>query len=158
MMALGQKSDYKVAMSHKKVFDAEQAKAVLGLATSKMGAYKEVAELLATNRYTDVELMKYFQTVFAGNNKKRTGFESKIADFEKYATRNANRAYEITETQPGAYINPGSWWNAFNAVTFMTDHELGRSDDSRLTSAWYGMNRLKKIKALEGAVELAQAA
>jgi hypothetical protein len=44
-----------------------------------------------------------------------------------------------------------------NAVTFATDHLLGRSDDTRLASAWYGVNRQKKINALNLAVEYAEA-
>jgi hypothetical protein len=40
----------------------------------------------------------------------------------------------------------------------MTDHKLGRSRDSRLTSAWYGLNRAKKEKALELAVKYAEMA
>jgi hypothetical protein len=40
----------------------------------------------------------------------------------------------------------------------MTDHIIGRSVDSRLTSAWYGANKNLKTKALELAVEMADAA
>ena len=39
----------------------------------------------------------------------------------------------------------------------LTDHELGRSVDTRLTSAWFGQNRKKKVSALEKAVEFALA-
>jgi hypothetical protein len=40
----------------------------------------------------------------------------------------------------------------------MTDHLLGRNDDSRLSSAWYGYNKGLKSKALNLAVEMAEAA
>jgi hypothetical protein len=40
----------------------------------------------------------------------------------------------------------------------MTDHVIGRSADTRLTSAWYGYNKNLKTKALELAVEMAEAA
>ena len=40
----------------------------------------------------------------------------------------------------------------------MTDHQLGRSDDSRINSAWYGGNASAKTKALELAIEYAEAA
>jgi hypothetical protein len=62
------------------------------------------------------------------------------------------------DQQPGAEFAEGTWWQAFNAVTFMTDHMIGRSVDSRLTSAWYGANKNLKTKALELAVEMADAA
>ena len=40
----------------------------------------------------------------------------------------------------------------------MTDHVMGRSDDSRLVSAWYGANADKKSVAIQKAVEYAEAA
>ena len=40
----------------------------------------------------------------------------------------------------------------------MTDHVIGRSDDNRLASAWYGQNKNLKTKALELALEYADAA
>ena len=59
---------------------------------------------------------------------------------------------------PGADFAKGTYWQLFNTVTFMTDHILGKSQDTRLTSAWYGYNRGLKTKALETAVEMANAA
>jgi hypothetical protein len=64
----------------------------------------------------------------------------------------------VVDTQPGAEYASGSWWNAYNAVTYLTDHELGRSADTRLTSAWFGVNQNKKVKALNLAVQMAEAA
>jgi hypothetical protein len=40
----------------------------------------------------------------------------------------------------------------------MTDHVIGRSADNRLQSAWYGYNKGLKTRALESAVEFADAA
>jgi len=48
--------------------------------------------------------------------------------------------------------------NAFNTVTYMTDHIQGRSNDGRMTSSWYGRNRRVKLKALDKALEYAEAA
>ena len=39
----------------------------------------------------------------------------------------------------------------------MTDHLLGRNQDNRLVSAWYGNGRNLKNKALETAIEMAEA-
>jgi hypothetical protein len=65
---------------------------------------------------------------------------------------------EVLHTQPGAEYAEGTWWQPFNAVTYLTDHELGRSADTRLQSAWYGTNRGLKTTALETALEMAEAA
>jgi hypothetical protein len=40
----------------------------------------------------------------------------------------------------------------------MADHELGRNADSRLRSAWFGINKDRKNNALQLAVEMAEAA
>ena len=65
---------------------------------------------------------------------------------------------DVLDKQPGSEYAPGTWWQAFNAVTFVTDHLAGRSADNRLQSAWYGYHKGVKTKALETAVEMAEAA
>jgi hypothetical protein len=55
-------------------------------------------------------------------------------------------------------MGEGTFWQAFNAVTYSIDHLLGHSAETRLNSSWYGTNRNKKIQALEKAVEYANVA
>jgi hypothetical protein len=83
---------------------------------------------------------------------------SKKDDAEDKLSRPAQTAYDALDTQPGADFGRGTWWQAYNSTTFAIDHILGQSQDTRLTSAWYGPNRQKKIVALEKAVEFAEAA
>jgi hypothetical protein len=52
----------------------------------------------------------------------------------------------------------GTWWNAINAVTYLTDHELGRNADTRMQSAWFGYNQGRKVKAMNLAIEMAEVA
>ena len=73
-------------------------------------------------------------------------------------SKNAKACHDVIETQPGAEYAEGSWWQAFNSVTYMTDHLQGREGDSRLQSAWYGRNRKVKLNALDKALEYAEAA
>lgn len=40
-------------------------------------------------------------------------------------------------------------------LTYIADHELGRSDDTRLTSAWFGGNAKRKVDALNLALDMA---
>ena len=75
----------------------------------------------------------------------------------KELSKSATRALEVVHTQPGSNFAEGSWWQAFNAVTYLTDHEIGKTVDSRLQSAWFGANKNVKLKALETAVEYAEA-
>jgi hypothetical protein len=61
------------------------------------------------------------------------------------------------DTQPGAKYAEGTWWQAFNATTFMIDHQMGRSRDAALYNSWYGYNKDRKTKAANLAVEYADA-
>jgi hypothetical protein len=49
----------------------------------------------------------------------------------------------------------GTWWGALSGVTYAADHKLGRTDDSRLTSAWFGDRAKLKNSALNLAVDYA---
>jgi len=80
------------------------------------------------------------------------------SDARREVSKNATLAQEVLVGQPGSQYAEGTWWQAFNTVTYMTDHTLGRSRDTRLQSAWYGGNKNLKIKALETAIEFADAA
>ena len=160
-LSLAQKGDYQVSLNHKKAFDVQEAKELLGVAKGKMETYKDMATFLSSKRYTPETLRTYYSTVFANQNPKVKGIgfnPADTVDFEKYGSKNAKLAMEVTNTQPGASLGEGSFWQAFNAVTYLTDHQLGREADSRLNSAWYGVNKVKKAKALETALEFAQAA
>jgi len=136
-------------ISHRKQFNPDNVKMMLGIAKDKLSQYKEMAEFLGSKMYKEETLVQYFQRIFpvTGDNENK-----------KDLSRNASQAMSLVHEQPGAEYAEGSWWSAFNAVTYMTDHTIGRSADSRLTSAWYGYNKGVKTKALELAVEMAELA
>jgi hypothetical protein len=73
-------------------------------------------------------------------------------------SRNAKLCFDVLDTQPGAEFAQGTWWQAFNSVTFVTDHVQGRNKDNRLHSQWFGQNAARKVVAANKAVELATAA
>jgi len=79
-------------------------------------------------------------------------------DSRKEISKNAKLALDILETQPGANFAAGTWWQPFNSVTYLIDHLAGRTNDNRLTSAWYGQGKNIKNDALETAIEFANAA
>lgn len=151
-LSLSHNADRMVKKSHRTEFDAAQVKEQLGIATDKLAKYKEMAQFLGSKRYTGESLKEYFGKVFP------VLVYNKEKGSTKELSKSATRALEIIGTQPGSKFAEGSWWQAFNAVTFLTDHEIGRTADSRLTSAWFGPNKNLKVKALETAVEFAEAA
>ena len=152
-LSLSQNADRMVKKSHRTEFDAAQVKEQLGIATDKLAKYKEMAAFLGSKRYTNETLKDYFNRIFPV-----LAYNKEKGPQRKELSKSATRALEVINTQPGAQYAEGSWWQAFNAVTYLTDHEIGRSADSRLTSAWFGPNKNLKVKALETAVEMAEAA
>jgi len=138
-----------VKISHRQEFNTDNVKMMLGISKEKLEKYKEMASFLGSKKYKEESLVEYFQRIFpvTGNSNSK-----------KDMSRNASQALALVENQPGSDFAPGTWWNSFNAVTYATDHLIGRSADSRITSAWYGYNKSLKTKALELAVEMASAA
>jgi len=148
--ALGKASDVQATQNHRTVFDAERMKEAIDIAQDKLRKYEEMAIFLSSKRYNDQSFRNFLQQIFPNHTMK----EDKKEDL----SRNAQRAYDVVEEQPGAEFGKGTWWQAFNSVTYLTDHELGRNQDTRLQSAWFGVNKDRKNRALELAVEMAEAA
>jgi len=154
-MALNSTSDTRVTVNHRGAFNGDRVKETLGIAKEKLAFYKEQASFLGKKKYNGETIIEYFNRVFPSMSKDQVTSD----DMRKAPiSRQAEDAMDYLHTQPGANFAEGSWWQAFNTVTYMTDHVLGRSADTRLTSAWYGQNRIKKEKALNLAVEYAEVA
>jgi len=146
-VALAESGQPAVRVNHRSVFDADRVKELLGLSHRKVETFKEAAEFLGSKQYGQKDLEKYFGNIFGESTKEG-----------KTLSPTAERGVQIVETQPGAEFRKGSFWQMFNAVTYMADHELGRSTDSRMNSAWFGANAKRKVDALNLAVEMAEAA
>ena len=153
--SLDQKVANSVKMNHRSEFNPELVKQQMGIAHEKFAQYREMAEFLATKRFSMESLIQYYNDVFPRTYVGKKG--NNVQKFEDL-TSNAKKAFELLEVQPGAKFGEGSWWQALNSVTYLTDHVMGRDVDTRLASAWYGVNQTRKIKAANKAVEYAMAA
>lgn len=154
-MSLNGKSNNQVKLNHRTKFDADEVKTTLGIAHVKFAKYKEMAEFLASKKTTADALIQYFNQVFPHTYNKDKSDNVKTAED---LTKNARAALAAIATQPGADLGAGTWWSAFNAVTYHTDHVMGRSADARMDSAWFGINQTRKVRAANLAVEMAKAA
>ena len=148
-LSLNTSSKNFVKVSHRRHFDGDMVKETLGVAKEKLATYREMAQFLGGKRYTAPKLVEYFKNVFPV-----TGGPEK----KKEMSISASKALDVVHTQPGAQFAEGSWWSAVNAVTYMVDHKLGRNQDNRLTSAWFGQGKKVKTDALELAMKYAEAA
>ena len=167
-LALNQHAKRVVKASHRTEFDPHAAKTALGIAHHKLGQYKEMAVFLGSKPFNERTLKDYFKEVFPVASIKKNepeiiqatsgNVEVAIKKEVREMSRNAETALSVIDSQPGAEFAKGSWWQAFNTVTFMVDHKLGRTDETRLNSAWFGQGNRVKVNALEKAVEYAKAA
>ena len=162
-MSLRGKASLGISLNHKSEFNPERVRAALDEAHQKMDTYRDMAEFLGKKRYKQSDLFEYFNRVFPVTTNKAgaVSFDELMKSFqkgEKAGSRNARAAMDIIHTQPGAELAEGTWWNAYNAVTYMTNHTLGNSQDTRLQSTWFGYNKDRNIEALGLAVEYAEAA
>ena len=146
-VALTEKNQPAVRMTHRNEFDPSKVKELLGLSAKNVQGFKERAEFLGSKNYNQQSFQDFLGKVFGVTAKDKT-----------VLSRTAQRAMDIVETQPGAEFQRGSWWQAYNAVTYMTDHELGRTEDSRAESAWFGGNAKLKLRALNEVLKFAEAA
>ncbi len=137
---LGSKASIKV--NHRKPFDGDEVKMALGIAHEKLMEYKARAEFLGKKKAKHEDVVEYFKRIFPVTGAKEI-------------SRNAKKCLDALDTQPGAEFAKGSMWQAFNAVTYVTNHEIGRSEDNRTASVWFGANADLNIKALNLAVEMA---
>lgn len=145
-VALHEKGQPAVRVNHRSIFDAGKVKEILGLGHNKVEKFKEAAEFLGSKQYDRAKLERFFGKIFGESSRE-----------DKVLSRTAERAMELVENQPGDHFRPGSWWNAYNAVTYLTDHELCRSQDARLAASWFGGNAKRKVDALDVALEMADA-
>lgn len=152
-MSLNSKTSNGVKVGHRTVFNAEEVKETMGLAHNKFAKYKEMAEFLGSKRVTAESLIQYFNDVFPKTSGAKEEVKT-VADL----SRNAKLAYDVMEKQPGAQYAEGSYWQAFNAVTYLTDHIQGREADTRLYNQWFGGNQTRKVRAMNTAMEMAEAA
>ena len=154
-LSLGMEAERQVKVGHRVQFNADEVKQALGIATEKLATYKEMAQYLGSKRFSMDKLIEYYNTIYPRTSDKRV--QNKKLSVETLS-RNAKQCLDVLETQPGSEFAEGSWWQAYNSVTYITDHVQGRNADNRLYSSWFGGNQARKKNALETAIEFAEAA
>jgi phage/plasmid-like protein (TIGR03299 family) len=135
-----------VNLDHRSEFDPEKVKEMMGVSRSKMTKFSEMAKFLASKRYTNDNVIEYFKSVLGTKGEDETQM-----------SKRAQTAFDAMKVQPGVEYGEGTWWEPFNAVTYVVDHKLGRSADTRLQSSWFGINKDRKVMALESAMSFAKA-
>lgn len=130
-----------------------QAEITLGLAHEKMQAFSHVAEFLSETPARHDDVIDYFHQVLQIDQP-----EPEESETEVELSKSVIRFDNALRHAPGQDLNSGTWWSAFNAVTYAADHLMCRDSETRLASAWFGPHATMKRRALTLANEYAQAA
>ncbi len=154
-LSLQSASKNSVKVGHRTAFDADTVKETLGLASEKFAKYKEMAQFIGSRKITAESLIQYYNDVFPTTSRKET---KKPVNTYDDLSKAAKMCFDALEVQPGAEYAEGTWWQAFNSVTYYTDHLQGRNSENRLHNQWFGYNLAKKVRAAEKAVEYANVA
>jgi len=130
-----------------------QAERALNLSLELMNEYKIRAEFISRIQYKEQPLQEFFAKLFQPSIV--TPEKDKLY-LSEYTTR-TEMAYTALLRQPRVKQTHGTWWEAFNAVTYYIDHEAGRDRNNAFKSSIMGPNAVIKKKALQLATKYAEA-
>lgn len=127
-------------------------------ANQRFEANAEVYQFLASRGVNRQDLDQFVQRVFfphvdLTNNETSQRQKTRIANMNETIMRLFETGYGNNENN----VN-GTYYALYNAATQYLSYEAGRSDDTRIDSLWFGQSVNKNKKALDVALELANAA
>lgn len=129
----------------------EKLREVMNLANQEFEATAEQYRFLAKSQFRKDDVIKYVKKMFD------------IKDSDVVSTKTANILKDVFDkiyNGLGTDIAGvrGSWWSAYNGFNEYLNYTNGRNSDNRLNSLWFGENDKLNAKALELAIEFANAA
>lgn len=145
-------------LPHSMEFDdsaKKKAEECLGLSNRQMDEFKEAATLLSKKRASDEKVEAFFCDVMEFDPKAA----KKKKDGEVKEPRMIPLFRQALVHAPGQNIATamGTWWGAFNAVTNVIDHSVGRDRETALKAAWVGSHADLKRRAFTLALDGARA-
>lgn len=162
----GDKTGRVITVSHRSIFDADAVKKVLGLAGDTFSKFMQQAQDLADTPCDVKEARTLLDKIFGVEQKQKKIDLSWMGRLEALGqqqgmpdeSRVVGAVLDLFEGAGMGATLPsrlGTRWGLLNAVTEHVDHSMGRTDDTRLDSAWFGRGNSFKSKALEVLTEAA---
>ena len=155
----------KFRVLHLQMFDEEimqAAETALGISGEQMKTFQEQSEFLANKRATRDQVDNFIAELFQPKLLIERGKtkEADLPPLHEEFSKTSQMVLEAIETSPGhsKASAKGTWWGALNGVTYVMDHQKkSKTNDLRLTSAWFGSGANTKRKALDKVMEYAEA-
>lgn len=118
-----------------------KAKENIGLAREAISVFASHAERLANHTVDETTAHRYVSEVFQS---------------EQLAEKKIKTVVEAIHKAPGQELESASQtvWGLLNAVAYTVDHQLSKSQDSRLRLAWFGSHADIKKRAFDLAQKL----
>jgi phage/plasmid-like protein (TIGR03299 family) len=135
-----------VRVLHSAQFDADAVRLQLGIVADQFERFIVQSRQLARIDMNFTEADQFVQELLRPYHQSAL----EITDTKAY-----KRVIELWQGRAigsdilSASKSSGSRWAMLNAVTQLVDHERGRSDNTRLESAWFGTGAALKNRALE---------
>ncbi len=147
-----------IQISHRSIFDAAAVKRALGVANESFEAFMQTARDLADRPVDLEEARNLLNQIFQPNAsiKPSNAWLGSLKEMEDAPLQEERRIISTTlDLFQGAGLGStlksaaGTRWGLLNAVTQQVDWAMGRSDDTRLDSAWFGRGNEFKKSAFE---------
>jgi phage/plasmid-like protein (TIGR03299 family) len=129
----------------------EQVRDIMDNINSQFEVTAEQFRFLASKNFNQGDIRRYVKTML--------GIEGTVDGDIKTRTRNImDEILALVEGPKQSATNVrGTWWAAYNGYNEYLNYNKGRTEDNRLDSLWFGANANDNIKALEKAMEFANA-
>ncbi len=151
-MAHGSNASKLVRVRHTKSskMALEKLHEVMNNIDAEFEATADQFRFLASRMFNQADVRKYVKAVL-GNEK--------VAE-EDLSTRTKNTINNIVDLIDHEYQKtaPNSWWSAYNSVNQYLNYDASRNANNRMGSLWFGANGKTNDRALELALEYANAA
>jgi phage/plasmid-like protein (TIGR03299 family) len=129
----------------------EQVRDIMDNINVQFEATAEQFRFLASKNFKQADINRYVKVML--------GIEGTVDADIKTRTRNImDEILKLVEGPKQSATNVrGTWWAAYNGYNEYLNYNKGRTEDNRLDSLWFGQNGNDNIKALEKALEFANA-
>ena len=124
--------------------------AMITLGREAFSAFEKDAQRLTDKTVDEPTAWRFMLNVFQSETTKDISTLS-VEELKELAESNTLLAMKAFSRAPGQNLasSKDTAWGLLNAVTYIIDHQLGKSQDSRLRLAWFGANAKLKKRALE---------
>ena len=129
----------------------EQVRDIMDNINMQFEATAEQFRFLASKNFNQADIRRYVKVML--------GIDKTADDDIKTRTRNImDEILNLVEGPKQTATNVrGTWWAAYNGYNEYLNYNKGRTNDNRLDSLWFGLNANDNVKALNTALEFANA-